>query len=60
LLIIFIRGSEHSTTPMPGIDWEKCSPLKDVVPIKSIASPSQGKGNGRKQVEMDEGKPEKA
>jgi hypothetical protein len=32
------RGSEHLATPMPGIGWEACSPLKDLVLIESVAS----------------------
>jgi hypothetical protein len=60
LLTILVRGSERSATPMLEIGWEVCSPLRDLVPIESITSPSQDKGKGREQVEMDEGKLEKA
>jgi hypothetical protein len=59
-LTVFIRESTCSAAPIPGVNWEKCSPLKDLVPIESVASPSQDKGKGREQWEMDEGRPEKA
>jgi hypothetical protein len=45
---------------MPGIGWEVCSPLKDLILIESVAGPSQDKGKGREWMEMDKGKPEKA
>jgi hypothetical protein len=45
---------------MPGIGWEKHSPLKDSVPIESIAAPSKDKGKSKEQGEMEEGKPERA
>jgi hypothetical protein len=54
------RGKGHMSTPMPGIGWETCFPLKDLVPIESEVGPSQDKGKGKEQAEMDEGKPEKA
>jgi hypothetical protein len=36
------------------------SPLKDLVPIKSVVGPSQDKGRSREQAEMEEGAIEKA
>jgi hypothetical protein len=58
-LIIFVRESTHSATPMPGVSWELKSPLKELIPIKSMAGPSQDKGKDKEQIEMDEGKSEK-
>jgi hypothetical protein len=54
------RESVHGVTPMLGISWETRSPLKDLVPIESVTSPSQDKGKGQEQTEVDEGKPKKA
>jgi hypothetical protein len=45
---------------MPGVAWELKSPIKELIPIESVAGPSQDKGKGREQAEMDEGKPKKA
>jgi hypothetical protein len=45
---------------MPGISWESKSPLKNLIPIKSLAGPSQDKGKGRERLEMDKGKSERA
>jgi hypothetical protein len=45
---------------MPGIGWEQCLPLKDLVLIESTAGPSQDKGKSKEQAEMDAGKPKKA
>ena len=45
---------------MPGMVWEPCSPLKDLIPIKSEVSSSQDKGKAKAKVEMDEGRPERA
>jgi hypothetical protein len=56
-LIVFVRGSERSATPMPGIVLK--SPLKDLVPIKSSAGPCQDKGKGRAIEAMDKGKLER-
>ena len=50
------RGSQHTATPIPEI-W---SPLKDLIPIESLAGPSQDKGKGRAIEAMDEGKSERA
>jgi hypothetical protein len=55
-----VRESTRSATPMPGVNWELKSPLKELVPIESTAGPSHDKGNGREQAEMDEGKSERA
>ena len=60
LLTIFIRGKERVLAPMPGMVWEVCSPLKDLIPIKSKAGSSQDKGKGKENAEMDEGMPEEA
>jgi hypothetical protein len=54
------RGSEHSATPMPGIGWEKHSPLTDLVPIESVVGLSKDKGKSKEQTEMEEGKSKKA
>jgi hypothetical protein len=59
-LTVFTRESTHLATPMLGVAWELNSPLKELFPIESTAGPSHDKGKGREQVEMDEGKPEKA
>jgi hypothetical protein len=40
--------------PMPGVKLQ--SPIRDLIPIKSSAGPSQGKGKGRAVKAMDEGK----
>jgi hypothetical protein len=45
---------------MPGVTSEKHSPLKDLVPIKPAASPSQVKGKLKEQAEMEEGAIKKA
>ena len=44
---------------MPGIGWEACPPLRDLVLIKSVASPSKSKGKSKEQLEMEEGKVER-
>ena len=49
------RGLQRMATPIPEI----CSPLKDLIPIESSASPSQDKGKGRAIKAMDEGKSER-
>jgi hypothetical protein len=59
-LIVFARESTCSATPMLGITWELKSPIKELIPIESMAGPSREKGKGREHAEMDEGKPEKA
>ena len=51
-----LRGSQQTATPIP----EVRSPLKDLIPIESSASPSQDKGKGRAIKAMDEGKSERA
>jgi hypothetical protein len=57
MLTVHDRGSEHSTTPMPGVALQ--SPLRDLVPIESSAGPSQDKGKGRAVKAMEEGKLER-
>jgi hypothetical protein len=52
------RGKECTSTPMPGVVLEKRSPLKELVPIEAVASPSKIKGKS-KEEEMDEGTIEK-
>jgi hypothetical protein len=52
LLLISARGSERSTTPMPGVELQ--SPIRDLIPIESSAGPSQDKGKGR-AVDKEEG-----
>jgi hypothetical protein len=42
---------------MPGVKLQ--SPLRDLIPIKSSAGPSQDKGKGRAVKAMDEGKSER-
>jgi hypothetical protein len=59
MLSVHDRGSEHSATPMPGVGWESKSPLKDLVPIASLAGLSQDKGKGRAVEVMDKGKLER-
>jgi hypothetical protein len=54
------RGSNCPATPMPGVSLEKRSPLKELILLNTIASPSKDKGKSREQVEMEEGKVEKA
>jgi hypothetical protein len=56
LTILHVRGSEYSTTPMPGIGWEKYPPLTTLVPVKSEAGPSKDKSKSKEQLEMEEGK----
>ena len=53
LLLISARGSERSATPMPGVKLQ--SPIRDLIPIESSASPSQDKGKGRAVDKMDAG-----
>ena len=55
---ISLRGSERSSTPMPGATL--CSPLRDLIPIESSSGPSQDKGKGKATKVMDEGKSERA
>jgi hypothetical protein len=43
--------------PMLGIGYQ--SPLRDLIPIKSLAGPSQDKGKGRAVESMDKGKSER-
>jgi hypothetical protein len=43
---------------MPGIGWELKSPLKELVPIESLAGLSKDKGKGRAVEVMDKGKSE--
>jgi hypothetical protein len=57
LLLISCRGSERSTTPMPGVKLQ--SRIRDLIPIESSAGPSQDKGKGRAVKAMDEGKSER-
>jgi hypothetical protein len=49
------RGSKRSATPMPGVAWELKSPIKELIPIESVAGHSWVKGKGKEQAEMDEG-----
>jgi hypothetical protein len=42
---------------MPGVKLQ--SPIRDLIPIKSLASSSQDKGKGRAVDPMDEGKSER-
>jgi hypothetical protein len=42
---------------MPGVKLQ--SPIRDLIPIESLAGPSQDKGKGRAVESMDEGKSEK-
>jgi hypothetical protein len=42
---------------MPGVKLQ--SPIRDLIPIKSSAGPSQDKGKGRAIKAMDEGKSER-
>jgi hypothetical protein len=51
------RGLEHLVTPMPGVKLQ--SPIRDLIPIESLAGPSQDKGKGRAVDLMDEGKSER-
>jgi hypothetical protein len=44
---------------MPGIGWEVRSPLKELVPIESLAGLSKDKGNGKAVEAMDKGKSER-
>ena len=53
---ISLRGSQWTATPIPEVQ----SPLKDLIPIKSLAGPSQDKGKGRAIEAMDKGKSERA
>ena len=53
-----LRGSERSSTPMPGVTLR--SPLRDLIPIELSSGPSQDKGKGRAIEAMDEGKLERA
>ena len=46
------RGSEHSATPMPGVSLQ--SSLRDLIPIESLAGPSQDKGKGKAVNAMDD------
>jgi hypothetical protein len=41
---------------MPGVKLQ--SPIRDLIPIKSLAGPSQDKGKGRAVEVVDEGKSE--
>ena len=50
------RGSQQTATPIPGVR----SPLKDLIPTQSSASPSQDKGKGKAVEVVDEGKSERA
>ena len=50
-----LMGSQCTATPIPGLQ----SPLKDLVPIESLAGPSQDKGKGKAIEAMDEGKLER-
>ena len=45
---------------MPGMVWEACFSLKDLIPIESKAGSSQDKGKGKEKAEMDKGMCEKA
>jgi hypothetical protein len=45
LLLISVRGSERSATPMPGVTLQ--SPIRDLIPIESSVDPSKDKGKGR-------------
>ena len=40
---------------MPGMVWEACFSLKDLIPIESKAGSSQDKGKGKEKAEMDKG-----
>jgi hypothetical protein len=53
LLLISVRGSECSATPMPGVKLQ--SPIRDLIPIESSAGPSQDKGKGRAVDEVKGG-----
>ena len=53
------RGSERLATPMPGIGWEPCSPLKELVPIELLVGSSKDKGKGKAVEAMDKGKLER-
>jgi hypothetical protein len=57
LLLISIRGSERSLTPMPGVTLQ--SPIRDLIPIESSAGPSQDKGKGKAVDLMDKERPER-
>ena len=53
---ISLRGSQWTATPIP----EVRSPLKDLIPIESSASPSQDNRKGKAIEAMDKGKSERA
>jgi hypothetical protein len=54
---ILFRGSECSATPMPRVCLQ--SPIRDLIPIESLAGLSQDKGKGKAVEAMDEEKSER-
>jgi hypothetical protein len=54
LLTILCREEACPDNPRPGIEMKR-EPLKGLVPIKAIASPSSSKGKSEEEKEMEEG-----